>query len=196
MFLGSGSYLWAFINSVHLAAATDWRCFVFRHCSKHRVEGGASDCIGIGNDVFEYWISYYIGAFMIYALDLRAIWLLPVFGLIFLLDRLSFVLEGKQNACGFYSNGYRVYSIRFDKNCIRFVFLVIMILFSLRAPLFAEQLLTSHNFRDCGMPKPACCSSSELLLFYPPSSPWFLITFVEKTFEHLSRFSSCCAFLP
>ena len=38
--------------------------------------------------------------------------------------------------------GYRVYSIRFDKNCIRFVFLVIMILFSLRAPLFAEQLLT------------------------------------------------------
>ena len=41
---------------------------------------------------------------MIYALDLRAIWLLPVFGLIFLLDRLSFVLEGKQNACGFYSN--------------------------------------------------------------------------------------------
>ena len=61
--------------------------------------------------------------------------------------------------------GYRVYSIRFDKNCIRFVFLVIMILFSLRAPLFAEQLLTSHNFRDCGMPKPACCSSSELLLF-------------------------------
>ena len=52
---------------------------------------------------------------MIYALDLRAIWLLPVFGLIFLLDRLSFVLEGKQNACCFHSNGYRVYSIRFDK---------------------------------------------------------------------------------
>ena len=82
-------------------------------------------------------------------------------------DRLSFVLEGKQNACWFYSNGFRVYSIRFDKSCIRFVFLVIMILFSLRAPLFAEQLLTSHNFCDCGMPKPACCSSSELLSFLP-----------------------------
>ena len=168
----------------------------FRHCSKHRVEGGASDCIGIGNDVFEYWISYYFGAFMIYALDLRAIWLLPVFWVDIPADRLCFVLEGKQNACWFYSNGYRVYSIRFDKNCIRFVFLVIMILFSLRAPLFAEQLLTSHNFRDCGMPKPACCSSSELLLFYPPSSPWCLIAFVETTFEHLSRFSLCCAFLP
>ena len=35
-------------------------------------------------------------------------------------------------------SGYRVYSIRFDKNCIRFVFLVIMILFSLRAPLFLQ----------------------------------------------------------
>ena len=133
---------------------------------------------------------------MIYALDLRAIWLLPVFWVDIPADRLSFVLEGKQNACWFYSNGYRVYSIRFDKNCIRFVFLVIMILFSLRAPLFAEQLLISHNFRDCGMPKPACCSSSELLLFYPPSSPWFLRTLVAKTLEHLSRFSLCCALLP
>ena len=76
----------------------------FRHCSKHRVEGGASECIGIGNDVFEYWISYYFGAFMIYALDLRAIWLLPVFRVDIPADRLSFVLEGKQNACWFYSN--------------------------------------------------------------------------------------------
>ena len=60
--------------------------------------------LGIGNDVFEYWISYYFGAFMIYALDLRAIWLLPVFRVDIPADRLSFVLEGKQNACWFYSN--------------------------------------------------------------------------------------------
>ena len=83
---------------------------------------------------------------MIYALDLRAIWLLPVFWADSPADRLSFVLEGKQNACWFYSNGYRVYSIRFDKNCIRFVFLVIMILFSLRAPLFVEQLFNFAQF--------------------------------------------------
>ena len=42
---------------------------------------------------------------MIYALDLRAIWLLPVFWVDIPADRLSFVLEGKQNACWFYSNG-------------------------------------------------------------------------------------------
>ena len=41
---------------------------------------------------------------MIYALDLRAIWLLPVFWADSPADRLSFVLEGKQNACWFYSN--------------------------------------------------------------------------------------------
>ena len=41
---------------------------------------------------------------MIYALDLRAIWLLPVFWVDIPADRLSFVLEGKQNACWFYSN--------------------------------------------------------------------------------------------
>ena len=119
------------------------------------------------------WICELYGFFRFFWVDIPA-------------DRLCFVLEGKQNACWFYSNGYRVYSIRFDKNCIRFVFLVIMIfVFPPCAFFFAEQLLTSHNFRDCGMPKPACCSSSELLLFYPPSSPWFLTAFVEKTFGYL-----------
>ena len=49
----------AFINSVHFAAATDWWCFVFRHCSKHRVErGGKCDCIGIGSDILNIWISF------------------------------------------------------------------------------------------------------------------------------------------
>ena len=43
----------------------------------------------------EYWMSYYFGAFMIYALDLRAIWLLPVFWVDIPADRLSFCFGGK-----------------------------------------------------------------------------------------------------
>ena len=142
-------------------------------------------------------MSFYIGVLTIYALYLRAVWLLPVFRLMFLLDWLSFVLEGKQNACGFIRT-----AIVFTRSGLRklhpFLFSWLnMILFSLRAPLFAEQLLTFAQLlmiAECRSLSAARAQS--FLLFYPPSSPWFLLTFVEKTFEHLSRFSSCCAFLP
>ena len=57
-----------------------------------------------------------------------------------------------------------------------------MILFSLRAPLFAEQLLTFAQllmFAECRSRSAARALS--FLLFYPPSSPWFLRTLVAKT---------------
>ena len=68
----------------------------------------------------------------------------------------------------FYSNGYRVYSIRFEKTTSVFVFLVEH---DFVFPPSASFCRTAFNFRttsyDCGMSKPVSCSSTELSSFLP-----------------------------